>query len=90
MKTILRALYSRSFIFLVAVLVFGFNELSAAQPSADDPASGWGMAVGAVVLLISIVSMAGWRYWSMLRLNRELKALVTERNKVEDALRESE
>lgn len=90
MKTILRALYSRSFIFLVAVLVVGFNDLSAAQPSAGHPASGTGMAVGAIVLLISIGSMAGWRYWSMLRLNRELKALVTERNKAEDALRESE
>ncbi len=90
MKTILRSLCSRSFIFLVVVLVVGFNDLAEAQPLIDHMASNWILAVSVVALLISIGMMAGWRYLSLFRLNKEFKRLVGERNKAEDALRESE
>ncbi|HYA88430.1 MAG TPA: diguanylate cyclase [Nitrospirota bacterium] len=90
MKTILRSLRTQAFIFPAAVLIVGFSDLPDAQPSADHMASSWILAVGAIVLLISIGMMAGWRYLSLLRLNRELKRLVGERNKAEDALRISE
>jgi len=42
------------------------------------------------VLAIAIVTLLIWRYLSVLRLNRELQAALTERKKSEEALRESE
>jgi diguanylate cyclase (GGDEF)-like protein/PAS domain S-box-containing protein len=90
MKTILYFLCQRAFIFPFVVLVVGFNDSRGAQFSSDHIDSGWILAISTVVLLISTGMMAGWRYLSLLRLNKELKRLVGERNKAEDALRESE
>jgi PAS domain S-box-containing protein len=42
------------------------------------------------MLALAIVTLVIWRYRSMLRLNRDLKAAFEERKKAEEALRESE
>lgn len=90
MKIILHTLCSRAFIILFSVLIVGFDDLRGAQPSTDHMASSWILALSGVVFLIGIAVMAVWRYVSLTRLNGELKRLVEERNKAEDALRESE
>lgn len=86
----LRSLFPRAFIFAAVVLTAGCNDLPWAQLSADHMVPSWIVTVGAVALVIGIGMMAGWRYSSLLRLNREYKGLVEERNKAEDALRERE
>jgi len=45
---------------------------------------------GGGLLAVAIVSLVVWRYLSLLRLNRELKAAAEERKKAEEALRERE
>jgi PAS domain S-box-containing protein len=48
------------------------------------------VAVSAAALLVIIAAMAGWRYYSLLRLNRELLRAMKERDQARDAHRESE
>jgi len=43
----------------------------------------------ALVLVVIITAMAGWRYLSLLRLNRELTMIVKQREQAQDALRSS-
>lgn len=48
------------------------------------------ITAGAVVLLVIIGLMAGWRYLSVLRVNRELTKIIGQRMLAEDALRKSD
>jgi len=48
------------------------------------------MQVSVVIILFLILLMAGWRYLSVMRLNRGLQAALAERRGLEQALKESE
>jgi PAS domain S-box-containing protein len=47
----------------------------------------WAMGI---VFVLSLIAMAGWRYCTIVGLNRTLKDTIIERRRVEEALRESE